>query len=146
MLTTPLDVLPGVAELALPGCLFSYGLNEDGNVVADKLKLGDTLFFVDDEMTVAMEVTRNGRLLVTYTVAILLVTPSKLSDAPPVRWPRVRTMINATAKLLMELRKQATVESVTQRNIRTIYNETDRNVDGVAVLLDLVLKDTYTYC
>ena len=145
MITTPLDFLEGLAAQVLPGCRYRFGPDEEQNIDAEKVLGTQDIFYVDDYVPIKMNVTGGGVLVMSYTVSILLLAISKPTDPAPTRWPRVVRMIQAGGALLLAMRA---VEGVKAEllNGQPLYNQFDRNADGVALTFEIAPPDTYTYC
>jgi hypothetical protein len=144
----PHDILKACADQVLPGCFYSHGEQELANIELDKTKPTDRIVYLDDKMPFRFVTNKFGVLTgTTYSCLLLLLVPSKLNDTADVRQPRVELMIDAAARFVHALSTHPDVKEV--KFIRpndVLFNQFDRNADGVGLYLDLTPRGGLNVC
>jgi hypothetical protein len=144
----PHDLIKAAAEAVLPGCFYRHGEQELANIQLDKTTPADRIVYLDDKMPFRFNVNKYQQLTgTTYSCLLLLLVPSKLPDSAEVRQPRVAAMVDAAARLVAALGKHPDVASVKLvRPADVLFNQFDRNADGVGLYLDLTPKGGLNLC
>jgi hypothetical protein len=144
----PHDILKAAAETVLPGCFYYHGEQELANIELDKTKPTDRIVYLDDKMPFRFVTNKYGVLTGTaYSCLVLLLIPSKVSDTATVRQPRVSEMVDAAARLVNALMTHPDVASIKLiRPADTLFNQFDRNADGVGLYFDLTPKGGLNLC
>ena len=144
----PHAILEACANQVLPGCFYSHGEQELANIELDKTKPTDRILYLDDKMPFRFERTKYGQLTgATYSLLVLLLVPSKVADSADVRQPRVAAMVDAAARLVHALGQHSDVAEVKlTRPADVLFNQFDRNADGVGLYLDLTPRGGLNVC
>jgi hypothetical protein len=144
----PHDILKAAAEAVLPGCFYYHGEQELANIKLDKTTPDMRIVYLDDKMPFRFVLNKHDVLTGTaYSCLLLLLVPSKLTDSAEVRQPRVAEMVDAAARLVYVLSTDSRVASVKLiRPADTLFNQFDRNADGVGLYFDLTPKGGLTLC
>jgi hypothetical protein len=144
----PHDIIAACASQVLPGCFYRHGEQELANIQLDKTTANDRIVYLDDKMPFRFVTNKYGVLTgTTYSCLLLLLIPSKLADTAEVRQPRVQTMVDAAAQLVAALAKHTDVASVKLvRPADVLFNQFDRNADGVGLYLDLTPRGGLNIC
>lgn len=144
----PHAILEACATQVLPGCFYRHGEQELANIDLDKTKDTDRIVYLDDKMPFRFNTTKYGQLTgATYSCLVLLLIPSKLADSAEVRQPRVEVMVDAAARLLRALGQHEDVAEVKlTRPADVLFNQFDRNADGVGLYLDLTPRGGLNVC
>lgn len=144
----PHDILQACANAVLPGCFYYHGEQELANVELDKTTAADRIVYLDDKMPFRFVTNKFGILTgTTYSCLLLLLVPSKLADSSDVRQPRVALMVDAAARLVQALSTHPDVASVKLvRPADVLFNQFDRNADGVGLYLDLTPRGGLNVC
>jgi len=144
----PHAILEACAAQVLPGCFYRHGEQELANIELDKTTAADRIVYLDDKMPFRFNVNKYQILTgATYSCLLLLLIPSKLTDLAEVRQPRVAEMVDAAARLVAALGKHPDVASVRLvRPADVLFNQFDRNADGVGLYLDLTPKGGLNLC
>jgi hypothetical protein len=144
----PHDILRAAAEAVLPGCFYYHGEQELANIQLDKTTPDMRIVYLDDKMPFRFLTNKFNVLTGTaYSCLVLLLIPSKLSDTAEVRQPRVAEMVDAAARLVASLSKHPDVASVKlTRPADVLFNQFDRNADGVGLYFDLTPRGGLNLC
>jgi hypothetical protein len=144
----PHAILQACANAVLPGCFYYHGEQELANIELDKTTAAMRIVYLDDKMPFRFNVNKFQVLTgTTYSCLVLLLIPSKVSDSAEVRQPRVAEMVDAAARLVASLVKHPDVLSVKlTRPADVLFNQFDRNADGVGLYLDLTPKGGLNLC
>lgn len=144
----PHAILQACAKQVLPGCFYYHGEQELANIELDKTTPTDRIVYVDDKMPFRFNVNKYQVLTgTTYSCLLMLLVPAKLADSAEVRTPRVAAMVDAAARLVAALAKHEDVASVKLiRPNDILFNQFDRNADGVGLYLDLTPKGGLNVC
>lgn len=144
----PHTILATCAEQVLPGCFYRHGEQELANIDLDQTTDTNRIVYLDDKMPFRFNVSRYGQLQgATYSCLVLLLVPSKLTDSAEVRQPRVAAMVDAAARLVHALAQHDEVAEVKlTRPADILFNQFDRNADGVGLYLDLTPKGGLDVC
>lgn len=144
----PHAILQACAEQVLPGCFYRHGEQELANIQLDQTTDADRIVYLDDKMPFRFNVNKFQVLTgTTYSCLVLLLVPSKLADSAEVRTPRVAAMVDAAARLVQALWKHPDVASVKlTRPADILFNQFDRNADGVGLYLDLTPRGGLNVC
>jgi hypothetical protein len=144
----PHDILKAAAESVLPGCFFYHGEQELANIELDKTTSDMRIVYLDDKMPFRFITNKFNVLTGTaYSCLVLLLVPSKLNDSAAVRQPRVAEMVDAAARLVNALMTNPDVASVKLiRPADVLFNQFDRNADGVGLYFDLTPKGGLNLC
>jgi len=144
----PHDILKACADQVLPGCFYSHGEQELANIELEKTTAADRIVYLDDKMPFRFVTNKYGALTgTTYSCLLLLLVPSKLADTADVRQPRVALMVDAAARLVQALSTHPDVASVRLvRPADVLFNQFDRNADGVGLYLDLTPRGGLNVC
>lgn len=144
----PHDILRACADQVLPGCFYYHGMQELANVKIDDTSDTDRIVYLDDKMPFRFNVNKFQMLTgTTYSCLLLLLVPSKLDDTSEVRQPRVALMVDAAARMVQALSVHPDVASVKLvRPADTLFNQFDRNADGVGLYLDLTPRGGLNIC
>jgi hypothetical protein len=144
----PHDILKAAAEAVLPGCFFYQGEQELANIELDKTTPEMRIVYLDDKMPFRFLTNKFNVLTGTaYSCLVLLLISSKLSDSAAVRQPRVAEMVDAAARLVASLSKHPNVASVKlTRPADVLFNQFDRNADGVGLYFDLTPRGGLNLC
>jgi hypothetical protein len=144
----PHALIQACAEQVLPGCFYYHGEQELANVKLDETTADMRIVYLDDKMPFRFEVNKYGVLTgTTYSCLLLLLVPSKLTDSAEVRTPRVAAMVDAAARLVAALGKHPDVATVKlTRPNDVLFNQFDRNADGVGLYLDLTPRGGLNIC
>jgi hypothetical protein len=144
----PHALIQAAAEAVLPGCFYRHGEQELANIDIDKTTASDRIVYLDDKMPFRFLTNKYGMLTgTTYSCFILLLVPSKLTDTATVRQPRVEAMMDAAARLMSVLSQRGDVASLKQtRPNEVLFNQFDRNADGVGLYLDLTPRGGLNIC
>jgi hypothetical protein len=144
----PHAILQACAEQVLPSCFYYHGEQELANIKLDKTTADMRIVYLDDKMPFRFVTNKYGVLTgTTYSCLLLLLVPSKLTDTAEVRQPRVAEMVDAAARLVAALGKHPDVLSVKlTRPADVLFNQFDRNADGVGLYLDLTPKGGLNLC
>jgi hypothetical protein len=144
----PHDILKAAAEAVLPGCFYYHGEAELANIELDKTTPDMRIVYLDDKMPFRFLTNKFNVLTGTaYSCLVLLLVPSKLDDSAAVRQPRVAEMVDAAARLVASLSKHPDVASVKlTRPADVLFNQFDRNADGVGLYFDLTPRGGLNLC
>lgn len=144
----PHAILEACANQVLPGCFYRHGEQEVANIDLDKTTDADRIVYLDDKMPFRFNTTRFGQITgTTYSCLVLLLVPSKLADSSAVRKPRVAAMVDAAARLVQALSTHPDVAYVKlTRPADVLFNQFDRNADGVGLYLDLTPRGGLNVC
>jgi hypothetical protein len=144
----PHEILKAAAESVLPGCFYCHGEQELANIELDKTTADMRIVYLDDKMPFRFLTNKFNVLTGTaYSCLVLLLIPSKLSDSAAVRQPRVAEMVDAAARLVASLSKHPDVASVKlTRPADVLFNQFDRNADGVGLYFDLTPRGGLNLC
>jgi hypothetical protein len=143
----PQDIIRTCAEQVLPGCFFVHGEVEAANRDADKATPTDRVVWLDDIIPFRPVVNKYGQLThATYTCLLMLLIPSKLSDNPMQRQPRVNAMIDAAFRLVAALKGSPDVQDAVYLRGNTIFNQFDLNADGVLLVVEITPAETFDAC
>lgn len=144
----PHALIQAAAEAVLPGCFYYHGEQELANIKIDETTPDMRIVYLDDKMPFRFVTNKYGVLTgTTYSCLLLLLVPSKLDDSAEVRTPRVAEMVDAAARLVAELLKSPDVASVKlTRPSDVLFNQFDRNADGVGLYLDLTPRGGLNIC
>lgn len=144
----PHAILQACAEAVLPGCFYRHGEQELANIHLDETTDADRIVYLDDKMPFRFNVSKYGQLTgTTYSCLVLLLVPSDVADTSEVRTPRVAEMVDAAARLVQALSVHPDVASVKlNRPHDVLFNQFDRNADGVGLYLDLTPKGGLNVC
>jgi hypothetical protein len=144
----PHDILKAAAESVLPGCFYYHGEQELANIELDKTTPDMRIVYLDDKMPFRFVLNKYRIMTGTaYSCLVLLLIPSKVSDSAEVRQPRVAEMVDAAARLVAALGKHPDVASVAiTRPADVLFNQFDRNADGVGLYFDLTPKGGLNLC
>jgi hypothetical protein len=144
----PHAILQACAEQVLPSCFYYHGEAELANVQLDKTTADMRIVYLDDKMPFRFNVNKYQVMTgTTYSCLLMLLIPSKLEDTSAVREPRVAEMVDAAARLVAALGKHPDVASVKLvRPADVLFNQFDRNADGVGLYLDLTPKGGLNVC
>jgi hypothetical protein len=144
----PHAILQASAEAVLPGCFYYHGEAELANIKLDQTTADMRIVYLDDKMPFRFVTNKYGVLTgTTYSCLLLLLIPSKLADSAEVRQPRVAEMVDAAARLVAALAKHPDVASVKlSRPNDVLFNQFDRNADGVGLYLDLTPRGGLNLC
>jgi hypothetical protein len=144
----PHDIIEACANQVLPGCFYRHGEQELANIQLDKTTAADRIVYLDDKMPFRFNVNKYQQLMgTTYSCLLLLLVPSKLADTADVRQPRVQAMVDAAARLVAALGQHPDVASVKLvRPADVLFNQFDRNADGVGLYLDLTPRGGLNIC
>jgi len=144
----PHDLIQAASQAVLPGCFYYHGEQELANVKLDQTNADMRIVYLDDKMPFRFNVNKYSVLTsTTYSCLLLLLVPSKLADSAEVRTPRVAEMVDAAARLVAELAKHPDVLSVRMtRPNDVLFNQFDRNADGVGLYLDLTPRGCLNVC
>lgn len=144
----PHAILEACATAVLPGCFYCHGEQEVANIKLDETTADDRIVYLDDKMPFRFNVSKYGQLTgATYSCLVLLLVPSQLADSAEVRQPRVAAMVDAAARLVQALSKHPDVAAVVlTRPADVLFNEFDRNADGVGLYLDLTPRGGLNVC
>jgi hypothetical protein len=144
----PHAILQACAEQVLPGCFYYHGEQELANIKLDQTTADMRIVYLDDKMPFRFNVNKYQVMTgTTYSCLLLLLIPSRLSDSAEVRQPRVAEMVDAAARLVAALHKHPDVAAVKLiRPNDVLFNQFDRNADGVGLYLDLTPKGGLNLC
>jgi hypothetical protein len=144
----PHAILQACAEQVLPACFFYHGEQELANIELDKTTAAMRIVYLDDKMPFRFNVNKYQQMTgTTYSCLVLLLIPSKVADSAEVRQPRVAEMVDAAARLVAALSKHPDVAAVKLvRPADVLFNQFDRNADGVGLYLDLTPKGGLNIC
>lgn len=144
----PHPILEACATAVLPGCFYCHGEQEVANIQLDQTTDADRIVYLDDKMPFRFNTTKYGQLTgATYSCLVLLLVPSKLADSSEVRQPRVAAMVDAAARLVQALSTHPDVAEVKlTRPADVLFNQFDRNADGVGLYLDLTPRGGLNVC
>lgn len=144
----PHTILQACAEQVLPGCFYYHGEQELANIELDKTTPAMRIVYLDDKMPFRFNVNKYHVMTgTTYSCLLLLLVPSKLTDSAEVRTPRVAEMVDAAARLVAALGQHPDVAAVKLvRPADVLFNQFDRNADGVGLYLDLTPKGGLNIC
>lgn len=144
----PHAILQACAAAVLPGCCYYHGEAELANVQLDKTTADDRIVYLDDKMPFQFVTTRFGQLTGTrFSCLLMLLVPAKLADRSAVRQPRIAAMLDAAARLVQALSTHPDVAEVKlTRPADVLFNQFDRNADGVALYLDLTPRGGLNVC
>jgi hypothetical protein len=144
----PHDILKAAAEAVLPGCFYYHGEQELANIELDKTTPDMRIVYLDDKMPFRFVLNKFNVMTGTaYSCLVLLLVPSKLNDTAAVRQPRVAEMVDAAARLVNALMTHPDVASVKLiRPADVLFNQFDRNADGVGLYFDLTPRGGLNLC
>lgn len=144
----PHALIQAAANAVLPGCFYYHGEAELANVQLDKTTAADRIVYLDDKMPFRFVTNKYGIITgTTYSCLLMLLVPSKLADSSEVREPRVAEMVDAAARLVQQLSTSPDVASVKlSRPADVLFNQFDRNADGVALYFDLTPRGGLNVC
>jgi hypothetical protein len=144
----PHAILQACAEQVLPGCFYYHGEAELANIELDKTTPEMRIVYLDDKMPFRFNVNKYQVMTgTTYSCLLMLLVPSKLTDTSDVREPRVAEMVDAAARFVAALGKHPDVASVKlSRPADVLFNQFDRNADGVALYFDLTPTGGLNVC
>ncbi len=144
----PHDILKAAAEAVLPGCFYYHGEQELANIQLDKTTPDMRIVYLDDKMPFRFVLNKFNVMTGTaYSCLVLLLIPSKVSDSAEVRQPRVAEMVDAAARLVNALMTHPDVASVKlSRPADVLFNQFDRNADGVGLYFDLTPRGGLNLC
>jgi hypothetical protein len=144
----PHALIKAAADAVLPGCFYYHGEAELANVKLDETTDADRIVYLDDKMPFRFVTTKFGNITGTaYSCLLMLLAPSKLADSSEVREPRVAEMVDAAARLVQALSVHPDVASVKlSRPADVLFNQFDRNADGVALYFDLTPRGGLNVC
>ena len=144
----PHALIQAAAEVVLPGCFYYHGEAELANVELDKTTAEMRIVYLDDKMPFRFITNKYGVLTGTaYSCLLMLLVPSKLADSSEMREPRVAEMVDAAARLVQALSTSPDVASVKLvRPADVLFNQFDRNADGVALYFDLTPRGGLNIC
>ncbi|MDJ0367394.1 hypothetical protein QMK33_19775 [Hymenobacter sp. H14-R3] len=144
----PHALIQAAASYVLPGCFYYHGEAELANIKLDQTTAADRIVYLDDKMPFRFVTTKYGQLTgTTYSCLLMLLVPSKLADTSAVREPRVAAMVDAAARMVQALSVHPDVASVKlTRPADVLFNQFDRNADGVALYFDLTPRGGLNVC
>lgn len=144
----PHAILQACAEAVLPGCFYYHGEQELANVKLDETTVDMRIVYLDDKMPFQFVVSKYGQLQgARYSCLLMLLVPSQVADTSEVREPRVAEMVDAAARLVHALSVHPDVAAVKlSRPADVLFNQFDRNADGVGLYLDLTPKGGLNVC
>ena len=144
----PHALIQAAANAVLPGCFYYHGEAELANVKLDKTTADMRIVYLDDKMPFRFVTTKFGAITGTaYSCLVMLLVPSNLADSSEVREPRVAEMVDAAARLVHALSESPDVASIKlSRPADVLFNQFDRNADGVAIYFDLTPRGGLNVC